>query len=99
MSAPLVVAAVGRRGAGERYAPRPVAELSAKAQALGLYTRRDVEAEYKAARQGWSVGTEWHCPFCNKDFGSVNGARGHMRRYLHPVLRVDYYAEEAGRAD
>ena len=85
------VAATGLRGAGERYAPPPAYELSAKARRLGLHTRADVEREYAAAKFGWSVGTEWHCPFCDKNFVDRSGARHHMVRLLHPVLRTDWY--------
>ena len=85
------VAATGLRGAGERYAPPPAYELSAKARRLGLHTRADVEREYAAAKFGWSVGTEWHCSACNIDFHSSSGARKHMRRCLFPVIRIDYY--------
>lgn len=86
--------AVGLRGAGERYAPPPSHELSSKARRLGLHTRADVEREYAAAKQGWSTGTEYHCPFCDKDFVNRSGARKHMLRELHPVLRTDWYGEE-----
>src|SRR5262249_14235659 len=41
--------------------------LSVKAQRLGLESRADVEREFQAAKTGWSKGTEYHCPFCDKD--------------------------------
>ena len=68
-----------------------VSALSDKAQRLGLETREDVEKEYAEAKAGWSRGTEYHCPFCNKDFSSPSGARKHMIRAGHPVLRWDWY--------
>ena len=45
--------------------------LSVKAQRLGLENREDVEKEFSAAKTGWSKGTEYHCPFCDKDFPSI----------------------------
>ena len=87
-----VIDAVGARGAGQRFGPTPgPAGLSAKAAALGLRTRQDVEREFAAARQGWSGGTDYHCPFCDRGFWSASGARKHMRAKAHPVLRWDWY--------
>lgn len=74
-----------------RYAIPPKSTLSAKAQALGLSTREDVEREFKEAKTGWSQGTDYHCPFCDVDFWSVSGARKHMKTQEHPVLRMDWY--------
>ena len=55
-----LVVAVGARGAGQRFGPAPgPAGLSAKAAALGLRTRQDVDREFAAARQGWSRGTDY----------------------------------------
>ena len=86
------VAAVGARGAGQRFGPAPgPAEISTKAAALGLRTRRDVNRELAAARQGWGGGADYHCPFCDKDFWSASGTRKHMRTRAHPVLRWDWY--------
>ena len=65
--------------------------LSSKAQRLGLETREDVEKEFVAAKSGWSKGTEYHCPFCDKDFWSPSGARKQMKTNDHPVLRWDWY--------
>ena len=65
--------------------------LSERARRLGLETRADVEQEFAAARQGWTRGTAYHCPFCDTDFGSASGARQHMRARGHPVLRWDWY--------
>jgi hypothetical protein len=65
--------------------------LSEKAQRMGLVTREDVEKEFVAAKSGWSRGTEYHCPFCDKDFWSPSGARKHMKTREHPVLRWDWY--------
>ena len=65
--------------------------LSEKAQGLGLESREDVDKEFQAAKSGWSKGTEYHCPFCNKDFWSPSGARKHMKAQDHPVLRWDWY--------
>lgn len=107
MSASTLVTAVGQRGAGERYgAPPPgqAPQLSVRARRLGLYTRGDVEEEYRAQTAtsaeggqrndlGWSVGTAYHCPFCDKDFWSPSGARKHMRTQGHAVLRWDFYPE------
>lgn len=91
MSGPTVVA-VGARGAGQRFgvSGAPVT-LSAKARALGLRTRQDVEREYAAARDGHSRGTDYHCPFCDADMWSWSGASKHMREKRHPVLRWDWY--------
>ena len=99
MSHPVIIGAVGLRGAGERYAPTPFYELSAKARALGLQTRADVEMEYAAAKFGWSKGTEYHCPFCGKDFISRSGARKHMRTQGCVVLRWDYYEGNTGNGN
>jgi hypothetical protein len=68
-----------------------VSTLSEKAQRLGLESREDVEKEYLAAKSGWSTGTAYHCPFCDKDFWSPSGARKHMKAQDHPVLRWDWY--------
>jgi hypothetical protein len=68
-----------------------VSLLSAKAQKLGLETREDVEKEFVDAKSGWSKGTEYHCPFCDKEFWSPSGARKHMKTNEHPVLRWDWY--------
>ena len=65
--------------------------LSTKAQGLGLESREDVDKEFQAAKSGWSKGTEYHCPFCDKDFWSPSGARKHMKAQDHPVLRWDWY--------
>jgi hypothetical protein len=65
--------------------------LSAKAQRLGLENREDVEKEFVEAKAGWSKGTEYHCPFCDKEFWSPSGARKHMKTQAHPVLRWDWY--------
>jgi hypothetical protein len=64
---------------------------SERALKLGLRTLADVEREFKEAKQGWSLGTDYHCPFCNADFWSVSGARKHMKTNEHPVLRMDWY--------
>ena len=69
-----------------------VSLLSEKALRLGLETRADVEKEFRAAKTGWSKGSEYHCPFCNKDFWSPSGARKHMKTQEHPVLRWDWYS-------
>jgi hypothetical protein len=88
----ILVVAVGARGSGQRFGPAsPPAGLSAKAAALGLRTRQDVDREFAATKQGWSRGTDYHCPFCDKDFWSASGARKHMRTKAHPVLRWDWY--------
>ena len=87
-----LVVSVGARGSGQRFGPALApAGLSAKAAALGLRTRQDADREYAAARQGWSGGTDYHCPFCDRDFWSDSGARKHMRTNAHPVLRWDWY--------
>jgi hypothetical protein len=87
-----LVVAVGARGAGQRFGPpRTPAGLSAKAAALGLRTRQDVDREFAAAREGWGGGTDYHCPFCDRDFWSRSGARRHMRSRAHPVPRWDWY--------
>lgn len=70
--------------------PKLKSALSAKAQQLGLETREDVEKEFQDAKQGWSLGTEYHCPFCDKDLYSPSGARKHMKTQGHPVLRWDW---------
>jgi hypothetical protein len=92
------VVAVGARGSGERFGPpvAPGAGLSARAAALGLRTRQDVEGEFAAAKRGWSKGTDYHCPFCNRDFHSRSGASKHMRQNRHPVLRLDWYEPTGG---
>jgi hypothetical protein len=73
-----------------RVAPvRPT--LSAKANALGLETREDVEEELRAQRSGWTKGSEYHCALCDRDFYSPSGARKHMTTNNHPVLRWDWY--------
>lgn len=69
----------------------PPSALSKRAQALGLFTAEDVEAEYRAAKSGWSKGNDYHCPFCNREFWSPSGARKHMSKRGHKVLRVDWY--------
>ena len=91
-----LVAVVAARGAGERYVLRRPHLLSARARRLGLETRADVDAEFAAARSGWSRGTEYHCPFHDKDFVSPSGARKHMRVQGCVVIRTDYYPELAG---
>jgi hypothetical protein len=68
-----------------------ISSLSAKAQRLGLLTREDVDKEFVEAKQGWSKGSVYHCPFCDKDFWSPSGARKHMKTQEHPVLRWDWY--------
>jgi hypothetical protein len=92
------VVAVRARGSGRRFGPpvAPVAGLSAKAAGLGLRTRQDVEREFAAAKRGWSTGTEYHCPFCDRDFRSRSGASKHMRKTRHPVLRFDWYEPTGG---
>jgi hypothetical protein len=75
----------------ENSAAVKVSPLSVKAKQLGLHTLADVEKEFKEAKTGWSKGTEYHCPFCNKDFWSPSGARKHMKTQNHPVLRTDWY--------
>ena len=93
MSAVLVQA--GRHG-GYVFLPRQSAPLlSDRARRLGLETREDVEREYHDQHTGWSLGTEWHCPFCDAEFCSPSGARKHMQTQGHPVLRVDWYGEDA----
>jgi hypothetical protein len=77
--------------AGTTARPSRVALLSERARRLGLETRADVEREFAAAKTGWSKGTEYHCPFCAKDFWSASGARKHMQTRGHPVLRWDWY--------
>jgi hypothetical protein len=67
------------------------APLSEKAQRLGLATAEDVDKEFVAAKTGWSKGTDYHCPFCDKDFASPSGARKHMKTQNHKVLRWDWY--------
>ena len=77
-----LVVAVGARGAGQRFGPAPgPAGLSAKAAALGLRTRQDVDREFAAARQGWSGGTDYHCPFCDTGL-------------LEPLRRPQAHADE-----
>lgn len=66
-------------------------KLSPRVLGLGLYTPEDVEREFIAAKEGWSKGTEYHCPFCNKEFWSPSGARKHMKTQGHRVLRWDWY--------
>jgi hypothetical protein len=68
-----------------------VALLSEKARRLGLETRTDVEREFHDAKRGWSRGTLYHCPFCDRDFWSASGARKHMQSRGHAVLRWDWY--------
>lgn len=63
---------------------------------LGLLTAEDVQREFDAACEGWSKGTLYLCPFCNKDFWSPSGARKHTNVQGHPVLRWDWY-EDVGR--
>lgn len=83
---------MGRRGSGETFGTRwPASRLSATAQALGLKTADDVEQEYVKAKEGWTAGTLYHCPFCDGWFWSVSGARKHHDQKAHRVLRVDYY--------
>ncbi len=65
--------------------------LSHKARLLGLETPEDVEKEFIEAKRGWSQGKLYHCPFCDKDFTSVSGARKHMKTHGHRVLRWDWY--------
>jgi hypothetical protein len=89
MNAARLVAVPAARGAG--YVFRRAPELSVKARRLGLETRADVEREFVAAKRGWSKGTDWHCPFCNKNFVSPSGARKHMRERGCLVLRMDWY--------
>lgn len=87
-----LIVAVGARGAGQRFGPAPPpAGLSARAVALGLWTQQELDREFAAARRGWSGGTDYHCPFCDRDFWSASGARKHMRAKAHPVLRWDWY--------
>ena len=62
-----------------------------RALALGLHTLADVEREFQAAREGWSRGTEYECPFCDTVLTSPSGARKHMAARGHPVLRMDWY--------
>jgi hypothetical protein len=68
-----------------------VSVLSERAQRLGLETAEDVEREFQAAKEGWSKGTLYHCPFCDTDFWSASGARKHMKSRGHRVLRWDWY--------
>jgi hypothetical protein len=85
------VADARRGGMGLMAVVHKASTLSAKAQRLGLETRDDVEREFAEAKQGWSKGTEYHCPFCDRDFWSSSGARKHMKTRGHPVLRWDWY--------
>lgn len=68
-----------------------VSSLSQKAQRLGLETAEDVEREFAEAKEGWSRGKEYHCPYCDKNFTSASGARKHMKLKEHSVLRWDWY--------
>lgn len=97
------VTAVGRRGAGERYAPAPVQLLSERARRLGLQTPEQAWAEYAAQTDpdsyagdaAWSRGSLWVCCFCPVEFVSKDGARRHMVANGHAVLRwLDRYQEE-----
>ena len=74
-----------------RASKAKVSLLSEKSQRLGLMTPDDVEKEFVAAKTGWSRGTEYHCPFCSKEFFSPSGARKHMNTQGHKVLRWDWY--------
>jgi hypothetical protein len=88
---------------GTQLRPQPSAPtpLSPVAQALDLHTVEDVRAEYDAQHRGWSVGTAYHCCFCNKSFWSVSGAFKHMKAHggpaQHPVIRTDWYDAEVLR--
>jgi len=68
-----------------------VSRLSERASLLGLDTPAQVEREWKAARDGWSLGTVYHCPFCDLDFGSHDAAGKHQKKEGHYVLRWDFY--------
>lgn len=93
-SSPVLVPVPAGHHGGSRLsaiAPPAPSLLSARVRALGLETRADVEREFAAAKQGWSQGTLYICPFCDKDFYSPSGARKHMKTQDHPVLRWDWY--------
>lgn len=77
---------------GQVFLPPPL--LSARARWLGLETLADVEREYAEGKRQWGckrVDACWHCPLCDLDFASVNGAREHMAAWAHRVLRWDWY--------
>jgi hypothetical protein len=60
---------------------------------LGIYTREEAEQEFRDAKEGWSKGSHYLCPFCDIDLYSPSGARKHMKTHDHPVLRIDWYEE------
>lgn len=90
------VVRIAHRAAGVQFGAAPFRPLSGKAMALGMETPADVEAEYQRAKEGWSKGTDYHCPFCDKDFWSSSGAKKHQVAHRHRVLRWDWYGEVAG---
>jgi hypothetical protein len=71
--------------------------ISRRVLKLGLETYAHVVKEFNEAKQGWSKGTLYVCPFCDKDFWSPSGARKHMKTRGHPVLRWDWYDAEVLR--
>jgi len=76
-----------------------VSRLSERAQALGLYSDAEVQAEYDAAKEGWSKGHLYHCAWCDVDFASASGARKHMRTHRHVVLRLCWYDDSILRPE
>lgn len=88
---------VGDGGAGAGgWDGRPTAALrvvsgqpvSAKAQALGLYTVEALKRTVLEQRATWWQGSAYHCPLCDLDFGAAQRAAEHVVREQHPVLRM-----------
>jgi hypothetical protein len=63
--------------------------VSAKAQARGLYTVEALKRAVLMQRATWWLGSEYHCPICDVDFGAAQRAAEHVVREQHPVLRMD----------
>jgi hypothetical protein len=63
--------------------------ISAKAQALGLYSLGDLKLEVLRQRSIWWAGSAYHCPLCDADFAMAQRAAEHVVLEQHPVLRMD----------
>jgi len=73
----------------EEVVEEPRVTVSARAQALGLFSLDDLKLEVLRQRPIWWAGSAFHCPLCNVDFLTAQRAAEHVVLEQHPVLRMD----------